>query len=327
LVLTLYDHLNTIDMHSPTKGWATGVGGRDGNAFMLHYARRTWTEEWLPLWHFYPTVIKMSSESDGWVAGSDASGNGMILRKTGENWTDSPLPPGTAQITDLAMISPDEVWAVAASHLPYAPSRVMRYNKAKGTWATVLAAQAGATFFSITMLSPDEGWVTGSGEPGAQTSPMLWHYIMGTWQQVALDNPENADIEHISMLSPDEGWGIGSYPLPHQPQDQYARHGGAIWHYTSGQWQIVKNYSDGPMQLASMLGVQAVAPGEVWVLESDGIGGQLLHLSGGAWQMHPAPHDADLSGFAVGGPDEAWVVGDGGLILHYIGGHWLNYFA
>jgi hypothetical protein len=177
------------------------------------------------------------------------------------------------------------------------------------------------------MLSPNEGWVTGASQQEAQPNGLLWHYFMGTWQQIALDTPLQADINHISMLSPDEGWGIGSYPLPHQPNDQYGRLGGAIWHYTSGQWQIVKTYVDEPSQLAIMVGVQAVAPGEVWVLESDETGERLLHGSGGEWQTHLAPHDAALSGFAVVGPDEARAVGDGGQILHYISGHWLNYFA
>lgn len=327
LALTPYDHLSNIDMHSPTEGWATGVDGRDGHAYVLHYARGAWTEESLPLLRMFPSVIKMFSKSAGWVAGYDNTGNGVILHKIGGKWTNSPLPPGAGHVEDLSMVSPDEGWAVVSGRTPDTSSRIVRYTTAKGTWATVLAAQAGVTFFSITMLSPDEGWVSGSGQPEAQTNGTLWHYIMRTWQQIALDNPQHADIEHISMLSPDEGWGIGSYPLPHQPQDQYARQGGAIWHYTSGQWQIIKNYADDPSQLVYMIGVRAVAPGEVWVMESDGTGGRLLHGSGGMWQTHLAPQDAHLSGFAVVGPDDAWVVGDGGLILHYISGHWLDYFA
>jgi hypothetical protein len=56
----------------------------------------------------FPAVIKMSSESDGWVAGYDDTGNGVILHKTGGKWVTSSLPSPSGRVEDLSMVSPDE---------------------------------------------------------------------------------------------------------------------------------------------------------------------------------------------------------------------------
>jgi hypothetical protein len=73
--------------------------------------------------------------------------------------------------------------------------------------------------------------------------------------------------------------------------------------------------------------VQATAPGEVWVYETDSVGRRFLHGINGTWRSVDVPKAAVISAIAMVSTDEGWAVGEGGAILHFSGGRWADYFA
>jgi photosystem II stability/assembly factor-like uncharacterized protein len=50
--------------------------------------------------------------------------------------------------------------------------------------------------------------------------------------------------------------------------------------------------------------------------------GAILHHMAGAWQVAPEPSDTDLRDVAMVSPEEGWAVGDWGTVIHYANGGW-----
>jgi hypothetical protein len=231
---------------------------------------------------------------------------------------ETPLPAGTGTITGISMVSPTEGWAVDATN-DQGHAQILHY--AQGAWSVAVTMTDNSTFTSITMVSATEGWATGPGE-GVDN---LWHYTGGHWRRVAVNDPNQTDITRISMVSATEGWAMGIYTPPHQSGDQYQRTGGAIWHYTNGQWRVVQRYTDDPLQSIRMCAIQALAANDVWVCEQDSTGLHFLHLANGAWQTLIAPQSDGVNDMVMVSSTEGWAVGYAGQILHYTNGAWRTY--
>ncbi len=69
LHLTLYDHLNSIDMRSPTEGWIVGSSGLGGHTYVLRFAHGAWVVDPLQIAPMNPAAITMVSTTEGWIAG------------------------------------------------------------------------------------------------------------------------------------------------------------------------------------------------------------------------------------------------------------------
>src|SRR4029079_3115239 len=96
--------------------------------------------------------------------------------------------------------------------------------------------------------------------------------------------------------------------------------GGAIFHYTGGQWAAVPVSTD-----IRLYAVQMVSAGEGWAC---GVFG-LLHYSSGQWTPVAVPTEVpvQMEGLAMLSPTEGWIIGkavDSGpdIALHYTDGEW-----
>jgi hypothetical protein len=109
--------LKSIDMVSPTEGWAVGgiaiedimVGIYEGA--ILHWDGNNWSI--FTTTTYIPTSVDMLSATDGWIGGgTDWAGSGKILHWTGTTWQEV-AHPVIGKIFSIAMVSADEGWAVA----------------------------------------------------------------------------------------------------------------------------------------------------------------------------------------------------------------------
>lgn len=326
LKLTLSDHLTSIDMHSSTEGWIVGSSGQSGQTILLRYSRGAWVTDPLQLPQMNPAVIKMFSATEGWIAGGDTQSydsRGVMLHISNGQALPVALPDGVGAIEDLAMVSPTDGWAVTA---PSTQQNTQILHYSQGVWAVALTVpDNNANLLSIDMVSSDEGWAAGIGTG----SGALWHYTQGKWLRIPLNDPQQADIEHISMLSATEGWGIGEIGLPHQPNDQYNRVGGAIWHYSNGAWQVAKRVIEDPSQpqLTILSVIQTVAPGEIWVsqFQPDLNSKVFIHSVNGTWQEVRAAIRDGITSIAMLTPSDGWAVGAAGQIMQCRSGVWFDY--
>lgn len=329
LHLTPLSNLSSIAMLSAAEGWAVGYEGASGPAILLHWLKGAWQAEPLPAVTIVPQVVTMVSPTDGWLGGADSPHtygdvHGVMLHYSGGGWTQVSLPPDAGPIAGIAMVSPTEGWAVGTTTADHGHAQILHYSQ--GAWSVALTGADNTSFTSIAMVSPTEGWAAGPRQPDGY----LWHYTQGTWKQMMLNDPNHADLEYLSMLSPDDGWGIGGYLTAQQQKDEELPHqAGALWHYTGGQWQVVEQYQDAPdTHYVALLALQAAAPGDVWVSESDGGSGpHFLHEINGAWQKVAAPilQGSTITSIAMVSANEGWAVGTAGEILHYLNGNWIAY--
>ena len=327
LSLTPSSNLSSIAMLSAAEGWAVGYEGASGPAILLHWLKGAWHSEPLPAITIVPQVITMVSPTDGWLGGADSPHtygdvHGVMLHYSGGSWTQVPLPPDAGPIAGIAMVSSTEGWAVDTTSADHGHAQILHYSQ--GAWSVAMTGADYTSFTSIAMVSPTEGWAAGPLQPGGY----LWHYAQGAWKQIALNDPNQADLEYLSMLSPDDGWGIGGYLTAKQQKDEATPHmAGALWHYTGGQWQVVQQYQDAPdTHFVQLFALQAAAPGDVWVSESDGGSGpHFLHEINGAWQKVAAPIRQSITSIALVSANEGWAVGTAGQMLHYLNGAWIDY--
>jgi hypothetical protein len=320
LNLTVYSHVTGIMMRSPTEGWAVGDNDVNHQSYLLHLRNGVWTKQMLADGKMDPLAIAMLSPTDGWIAGADHpgwDGQGAMLHLSGGVWTHVPLPVGAGPIEGIAMVSPDEGWAVDASSAD-GQAQFLRYDQ--NVWTVAQQVPDNASLQSIQMVSPEEGWAAGQGQA-------VWHYSGGTWQRIALNDPQSATLQYVSMLSADDGWGIGIQPLPTQKSDQSPRQGGAIWHYSGGQWQVVQRMLPATPGLPLVLSaIQAVASGDVWVSQRQGAPRPLfLHLVNGTLQTISAPIRDGIISIAMTSANEGWAAGYAGQILHYVNWDWIDY--
>lgn len=209
--------------------------------------------------------------------------------------------PGTTRIDTshlyieriVAVPNSDELWAVGADGEDCA---ILHY--AGGGWSKV-ACPYGHALNDISMDSPTDGWAIGGD---AAYGCALLHYSGGRWTLLGCPF---SDLTHIVMASATEGWAYG---------------GKTLAHYSGGRWSAYDGApSDFHLQQAVMVSTR-----EGWGISVDSV----YHLRDGVWAKEGA-----LTGDAydenyynaitmLPGGQEGWVVGNNGLILHYIRGQW-----
>lgn len=362
--------------------WIAGTGTQGNcalDATLFHYDGSRWTREPVTPSSASLYNLAMLSASDGWAVGfqqggvlpgsnceTDQSkpGQGIILHYQHGQWQEAATIAGDGQmwyfqLVALAMVSPDEGWAVGAE------GTIVHYHN--GVWARVSSpiAQEGGALYSVAMVSASEGWAV--GDYGT-----ILHYHNGAWNVVANTPPQieptatpqlnlsQYSLHSISMISPIEGWAVGNTqppvidPKTGQPtQDRNIGGDPIILHYHQGRWTPdalpdFKGYlrcgsSQYPCPLIALNGISMVSASEGWAVGNtvlpmiyhgvvDGFTlGLLLHYSGGKWTLVDV-QAARLSRIVMRSATDGWIIGGGigsvrsvpgqYVALHYDGQRW-----
>lgn len=230
--------LFSVFLRTASDGWIVGEGrsgwsGSQGNAPVFHYTGSAWTPVNDPaLASVSPQTIVALSATNVWLGGTDVSGSGfdgndpeVILRADGSRWTREQTDLANSRISDMAMLSPTQGWAVGSlsGGMGPAPAEqeralVERYVQGKWYQDTSFAGPAGSSSFSleaIAMVSADEGWAVGS-------NGLIVHDLNGSWSRVP--SPTGQTLWGLSMVSPTQGWAVGEQ--------------GTILHYANGAWNL-----------------------------------------------------------------------------------------
>jgi photosystem II stability/assembly factor-like uncharacterized protein len=219
-------------------------------------------------------------------------------------------------ITDLAMVSPTEGWAVGSVFGSNAYGVILHYQD--GGWSEESFHPRGM-LTAIAMVSPTEGWAVG-GDPQPNGAATILHYSDGGWAPVDLQAPITGQLAAISMTSADAGWAAGTTSTPANDFSLI------LLRYDQGQWSSAPapsgsgtSASDQPDVVAALA---APAPDDVWA-----VGLEFRHFARGAWSSAPNPAGVLLSDIAMSSAMDGWAVGDPiqwhtAVILHYAGGAW-----
>ncbi len=221
-----------VFMRSANDGWMIG----EGSAPVFHYTGSMWTAvNAFALKQISPRSIVALSATSVWLDGTDVSGSGfdgdapeVILHYTGSQWTREQMDLANSRLSNLAMLSPTEGWAVGClsggfGPHPAHPEKALVEQYTQGRWqqAASFAGPSGAypyCLYGLSLVSVDEGWAVGS-------NGLIVHELYGVWTRPA--SPTGQTLNSLVMLSPTEGWAVGEQ--------------GTILHYVHGSWNLYRD--------------------------------------------------------------------------------------
>ncbi len=251
------------------------------------------------------------------------------------------------QLNWLAMVSPDEGWAVGAAGM------IVHYHN--GVWTRVASpiTQEGGALYSVSMVSATEGWAVGNY--GA-----ILHYHNGAWSIVANTPPRIAPtatpqlnlsqyiLHGISMVSPTEGWAVGNTWTEYNEGSSTVRVDGGdpvILHYQRGRWttQPLPDFKShfgcsATPAICPMVGLGSISmlsSQEGWAVGSTVLGPYadgitfpiLLHYIGGKWTWVDQQGGA-VSRIYMRSANDGWMLkgfyndGEQWIAQHYDGQSW-----
>jgi len=291
------EDLYSIDMISPTEGWAIGSKG-----IILHYNGGRWQQVSSPVQDgSYLNSISMDSAEDGW-----AVGDGVMLHYASGRWQENTEAPALLnhsagkpwpKLIGVSMTSANEGWAITGD----AAGGFLHYTN--GIWSLDLAASSVSLVLRVKMNSAQEGWALGVYD--------ILHYSNGSWSPVQMVGHINADspvLRDLSMVSASDGWAVGR---------------GYLYRYDGTKWNELPSPTS-----VDLFGVQMLSANEGWAVGGvvpTGGGGTILHYDGNKWTPYSSPTDKALYALKMVSPSEGWAVGEAGTILHYQNGAWSVY--
>lgn len=250
-----------------------------------------------------------------------------------------PSFPGTRGVfADVAMVSPDEGWALAqvapSSGATDAARSVVFYHYLHGAWTPVTvpastdlsAGGVGGFNGNISMDSPADGWAVAHNWNQASA---LFHYASGAWSAVSA--PE---LWKVQALSPTSVWAISG--------EGYSGIPNGLVHFDGHTWTQQDLAAIASGSQATVVDLQMVSDREGWALARLNEQGEygVLRYDGSAWTLQStlsAGQFADFSSLAMVSPTEGWALaqktvadshGDTThvplqqLLYHYTGGKW-----
>lgn len=332
------DTLLSISMLSATDGWA--VGGRANaqqnilSSVILHWDGHTWSEVFSPVEQPLMSV-SMVSPTLGWAAGLNG-----LLRWNGSYWAMDPAAE-TNVFSSVNMRSATDGWATgfqqgqpAVAHWDGQGWTVTQLGVDVHTMATGVAYVGERDLLLVGLVGltgqrhGDGGWVVRElqlGDPGmsvdALTPNDIWMTTMdgdvlrwdGTqWNVQAEKLTGSGNI--IRAYAPDDVW-LGAYD-------------GYVGHWDGTQWTNLGEKTDKIINH-----VMKVGPNDVWAAGGRFVkqgniivpAPELMHWNGSVWTRPDLGGlQTMFSGMINFGPNDLWVSGYGGVMLHYDGHTWSN---
>lgn len=180
--------LNSVDMLSPTDGWASGAF--NFGTMYYHWDGSNWQFFKQGFGDYAYTGLDMVSSSDGWAVGSG------ISRWNGQDWINVPSSVDR-HLGAISMVSANDGWIVGGGYQE--TGVILRWNGS--TWNEV-ASPVDDGLYAIDMVSADDGWIV--GENGT-----ILHWDGAFWTQYSDPSILPYDLSAIDMLSPNSGWITG----------------------------------------------------------------------------------------------------------------------
>jgi len=185
---------------------------------------------------------------------------------------------------DMILTGPDEGWAVGWG------GSIRRFN---GTQWVEVASPTTRTLRGVSAAAPDDVWICGY-------SGTILHWNGSEWSLV--DPPEEETFDDISMARPDLGFIVG------------LRSGmGVAIRWNGVNWQNV--FLDD--EASDLFGVDVIDTPSGAVGWMVGNNGYTARYANGQWYPESAPTSNRLQDVVTISADEAWAVGDGGVILYW----------
>ncbi|HEX6799140.1 MAG TPA: hypothetical protein VF116_15630, partial [Ktedonobacterales bacterium] len=244
--------------------------------------------------------ISMVSARDGWAVGQvwdpahqDRPPQVLMMHFQDCQWRQAGLNTAPAQLTDVAMTSPADGWAVGVTLRPedispmWIGEHILLLHYHDGTWQPVaLPGNPDALGAKIRMVSPNDGWLLVDGGKSHPTpyapaySYSLYHYDGTTWSARPMLFETPSMILSDIAAGPDVLWIVG--------YETGASSGGIIARYHAGKWMTWGGAIAGDATIA-LYAVALSSPDSVWAIgtHSSSAGIAAYHFDGHIWSLIP----------------------------------------
>ncbi len=234
-------------------------------------------------------AVAGSGPDDYWAVGTrfEARSEASMPGPLAQHWNGSKWEtviaggdrfPGL-QLTDVAALSADDVWAVG-----FSDSGASSIHWDGTAWTELSGARgySGALFTGLAALSPTDLWVVGKATgAGGYDAPLVERSNGSSWTAIPVPAPDGiaAGLRDVSASGPRSMWAVG------WSVDKGKVFRPLVERWDGRRWTIVTvPYPDGDALLS---GVAVVSPDDVWAVgwswQGDATTGLTLHWNGKSW--------------------------------------------
>ncbi len=241
---------------------------------------------------------------------------GFVLVNNGDAWV--PLPIATSYTLSAAAVAPGHIWAVGEF------GTVIHFTN--GSWS-VLQGDLEETLHAIALDGPISGWIAGSAGALIDLRDLMLEPLP----------VRRGPIRCISIDDVGDGWAVGDHSLllrltngswkPRMNSDVRGDLNGVDHRATGEAWAVGANglllriddagWQAAPdMHLPTLYSVAFNRRGEGWAV---GDMGTLVWFNGERWVIPPAPCPLPVKLISVAWlhDDEAWAIGQHGIVLRW----------
>jgi hypothetical protein len=227
----------------------------------------------------YVTAAASLSPASAWAVGhfgvnSASPRTPLIEHWDGTQWSTVPSPalqPDPA-LTALAVVSPDDIWAVGAQAVPetsyFGTPLAEHWDGTKWTIVPVPAGQGPATLTAVSAAGPDDVWAVGMQQLSSGTAPLVEHWDGSSWsvQQVPGIGGDGYGnyLSSVYAAGPDDVW-AASEPAVADVSGARLGQPTVFLHWDGSTWATVP--VPGPPEYGLVDGYTAISgsgPGDIW---------------------------------------------------------------
>jgi len=202
--------VNKVAVISSTSVWAVGQGTNDKFSQIQHFNGSVWSVVSSP--HFTNgeslNSLKVVAPNNIFAVGVSLDGLKdripLVEHFDGSKWSVVVVPNIIGgELTDIAAISPSDIWAVGAVGGTTPAALTLHFNGQ--LWSRVPAANA--SLLGVTALSTNNVWAAGAQ---LVRGPLIEHWNGTAWKVVASPNiGTSAVLSSIRAISPSDIWAAG----------------------------------------------------------------------------------------------------------------------
>lgn len=223
-----------------------------------------------------------------------------------------------AQLSDVAAVSPTDVWAVGGGWRATEGPLIAHWTGAG--WDPVEephVPDAVYTLSAVDAVSARDVWAIGNRRPSAtdvHPAPVIAHYDDTEWSTVPVPAPPRWSydtVTDIDMVSATDGWAVGWHvgpsTEPYLPQPLVLR-------WRDGRWARTVLPGAGDAD-ARLMAVHARAGDDVWAVGMAGDSALVMHFDGTRWTRIAVPHSGVIESYnglravTAVSAGEVWAVG------------------